>query len=83
MPSGKACQRVPIRSDFGRATRSHCEISNRTKTMLAFGVAVDANILINERAREEARKTGGVISALEAGFRVPTAPSSTPTRPRS
>jgi SecD/SecF fusion protein len=37
--------------------------------LLALGMAVDANILINERAREEARKTGGVISALEAGFR--------------
>ena len=37
--------------------------------LLALGMAVDANILINERAREEARKIGGVISALEAGFR--------------
>ena len=37
--------------------------------LLALGMAVDANILINERAREEARKTNGVISALEAGFR--------------
>jgi SecD/SecF fusion protein len=37
--------------------------------LLALGMAVDANILINERAREEARKTGGVISALEGGFR--------------
>jgi SecD/SecF fusion protein len=37
--------------------------------LLALGMAVDANILINERAREEARKTSGVISALEAGFR--------------
>jgi SecD/SecF fusion protein len=37
--------------------------------LLALGMAVDANILINERAREEARKTSGVISALETGFR--------------
>ena len=37
--------------------------------LLALGMAVDANILINERAREEARKTNGVVSALEAGFR--------------
>ena len=37
--------------------------------LLALGMAVDANILINERAREEARKTNGVISALEVGFR--------------
>ena len=37
--------------------------------LLALGMAVDANILINERAREEARKTNGVISALETGFR--------------
>jgi SecD/SecF fusion protein len=37
--------------------------------LLALGMAVDANILVNERAREEARKTSGVISALETGFR--------------
>jgi SecD/SecF fusion protein len=37
--------------------------------LLALGMAVDANILINERAREEARKSTGVISALETGFR--------------
>jgi SecD/SecF fusion protein len=37
--------------------------------LLALGMAVDANILINERAREEARKSSGVISALETGFR--------------
>lgn len=37
--------------------------------LLALGMAVDANILINERSREEARKSGGVISALESGFR--------------
>jgi SecD/SecF fusion protein len=37
--------------------------------LLALGMAVDANILINERAREEARKTNGVVSALETGFR--------------
>ncbi len=37
--------------------------------LLALGMAVDANILINERSREEARKTGGVVSALESGFR--------------
>jgi SecD/SecF fusion protein len=32
-------------------------------------MAVDANILCNERVREEARKTNGVVSALEGGFR--------------
>ena len=37
--------------------------------LLALGMAVDANILINERAREEARKTSGVASAIETGFR--------------
>jgi SecD/SecF fusion protein len=37
--------------------------------LLALGMAVDANILINERAREEVRKTSGVITALETGFR--------------
>ena len=37
--------------------------------LLALGMAVDANILINERAREEARKTNAVVTALESGFR--------------
>jgi SecD/SecF fusion protein len=37
--------------------------------LLALGMAVDANILVNERTREEVRKTSGVISALETGFR--------------
>ena len=37
--------------------------------LLALGMAVDANILINERVREESRKTSGVIAALENGFR--------------
>jgi SecD/SecF fusion protein len=37
--------------------------------LLALGMAVDANILINERAREEARRKSGVISVLETGFR--------------
>jgi SecD/SecF fusion protein len=37
--------------------------------LLALGMAVDANILVNERAREEARRGGGVVTALEAGYR--------------
>ena len=37
--------------------------------LLALGMAVDANILVNERVREEARRSGGVVTALEAGFR--------------
>ena len=37
--------------------------------LLALGMAVDANILINERAREDARKTNAVVTALESGFR--------------
>ena len=37
--------------------------------LLALGMAVDANILINERAREEIRKSSGVIAPLETGFR--------------
>jgi SecD/SecF fusion protein len=37
--------------------------------LLALGMAVDANILINERTREELGKRNGVISSIETGFR--------------
>jgi SecD/SecF fusion protein len=37
--------------------------------LLALGMAVDANILVNERTREELRKGRGVITSMEAGFR--------------
>jgi SecD/SecF fusion protein len=37
--------------------------------LLALGMAVDANILVNERVREETRRGRGVISAVEHGFR--------------
>jgi protein-export membrane protein SecD len=37
--------------------------------LLTLGMAVDANILINERVREEARAGRPPLSALEAGFR--------------
>lgn len=37
--------------------------------LLALGMAVDANILINERTREELGKRNGVIASLEAGYR--------------
>lgn len=37
--------------------------------LLALGMAVDANILVNERVREETRRGRGVVSAIEHGFR--------------
>jgi len=37
--------------------------------LLALGMAVDANILINERTREELGKRNGVIASIETGFR--------------
>jgi SecD/SecF fusion protein len=37
--------------------------------LLALGMAVDANILVNERIREEVKRGRGVISAIETGFR--------------
>jgi SecD/SecF fusion protein len=37
--------------------------------LLALGMAVDANILVNERIREEAARLKGVVSPIEAGFR--------------
>lgn len=36
--------------------------------LLTIGMAVDANVLINERIREEARLGKSVIAALDAGF---------------
>ncbi len=32
-------------------------------------MAVDANILVNERVREESKRKGGTINAIESGFR--------------
>jgi SecD/SecF fusion protein len=37
--------------------------------ILGIGLAVDANILINERIREETRKGAGAFKALDVGFR--------------
>jgi preprotein translocase subunit SecD len=37
--------------------------------VLTIGAAVDANVLINERIREEQRRGRGVVSAVETGFR--------------
>ncbi len=37
--------------------------------VLTIGAAVDANVLINERIREEARKGRNVIASVEVGFR--------------
>ena len=37
--------------------------------VLSIGLAVDANVLINERIREESRKGVGANAALDAGFR--------------
>ncbi|NKN38496.1 protein translocase subunit SecD [Agrobacterium sp. a22-2] len=36
--------------------------------VLGIGLAVDANVLINERIREETRKGKGAMAALDAGF---------------
>lgn len=37
--------------------------------LLSLGLAVDANILINERIREETRKGKGVMASIETGFK--------------
>lgn len=37
--------------------------------VLTIGAAVDANVLINERIREEARKGRGVLPSIEVGYR--------------
>ena len=40
--------------------------------VLTMGAAVDANVLINERIREELRRSRGVLSAVETGYREAT-----------
>jgi preprotein translocase subunit SecD len=40
--------------------------------VLTIGAAVDANVLINERVREEQRKGRGVVNSVETGFREAT-----------
>ena len=47
--------------------------------VLTMGMAVDANVLIYERIREEARAGRGPVMAIDAGFRRAFPPSSTPT----
>jgi SecD/SecF fusion protein len=37
--------------------------------LLAIGMAVDANILVNERIREETKRGRSVVGAIEAGFK--------------
>ncbi len=37
--------------------------------VLTMGAAVDANVLINERIREELRRSRGVLSAIETGYK--------------
>ena len=57
--------------------------------ILTIGAAVDANVLINERIREEIRRGRRLIDAVETGyqrsdrgrFSTPTSPTS--SRPRS
>ena len=50
---------------------------------LTMGMAVDANVLIYERIREEMRGGRTMLSALEAGFKRALATISTPTSPPS
>ena len=40
--------------------------------VLTIGAAVDANVLINERIREEQRKGRGVVQSIEVGYREAT-----------
>ncbi len=49
--------------------------------VLTIGTAVDANVLINERIREERRRGRGVTAAIELGYRKRAGRSSRPTSP--
>jgi len=52
--------------------------------VLTIGIAVDSNVLIYERIREEVRTGRTPITAIDAGFTRRSRPSSTPTsRPSS
>jgi preprotein translocase subunit SecD len=48
---------------------------------LTLGMAIDANVLINERIREELRNGATPQAAIATGYERPGAPSSTPTSP--
>lgn len=54
-----------------------------TGFILSIGMAVDANILIFERMKEELRAGKTLGAAIEAGFARLGRPSAIPTRPRS
>ena len=47
--------------------------------VLGIGLAVDANVLINERIREETRKGKGALPRSTPVSSAPMRPSSTPT----
>jgi preprotein translocase subunit SecD len=49
---------------------------------LTLGMAIDANVLINERIREELRAGMPPQAAISKATSAPSAPSSTPTSPR-
>jgi preprotein translocase subunit SecD len=49
---------------------------------LTLGMAIDANVLINERVREELRGGASPQAAINTGYERPGAPSWTPTSPR-
>ena len=49
--------------------------------ILTIGMAVDTNVLIFERIREELRAGKAIVSAVDAGFAKPGGPSSIPTSP--
>jgi preprotein translocase subunit SecD len=49
---------------------------------LTLGMAIDANVLINERIREELRNGATPQAAIPPATSAPSAPFSTPTSPR-
>jgi len=49
---------------------------------LALGMAIDSNVLINERIREELRSGASPQQAIAPASTAPGPPSSTPTSPR-
>ena len=72
---------VTRRDDHRRAVaaRRDADLPGIAGIVLTIGMAVDSNVLIYERMREERRNGRSVIQAIDPGFTRALAPSSTPT----
>jgi preprotein translocase subunit SecD len=71
---------VPDRAAVAAA--GHADLPGIAAIALTLGMAIDANVLINERIREELRNGMPPQAAIRPATSAPSAPFSTPTSPR-